>query len=137
MPDGSFSAAELMRLQAEGNLDVHEPGTPGHEAGRREMADELAYADAELLALEGPDALTSARLLRQTALSLASSPEHLAHAFGEWCAFRGWEWPDLADFLGVTVDQLAAMALVPTCQAHLAERYGADPSKLATVLGGA
>ena len=50
----------------------------------------------------------------------------------------GWtsahEQSDLADGLGVTVNQMAAMALVPICQAHLAGRYGADPSRLATVL---
>jgi hypothetical protein len=34
----------------------------------------------------------------------------------------------------VTTDRLAAMALVPICQGHLAERYGADPVRLAAVL---
>jgi hypothetical protein len=39
-----------------------------------------------------------------------------------------------ASWLGVTTDQLAAMALVPTCQAHEAGRYGADPDRLDAVL---
>src|SRR5215213_1664018 len=106
MPDGSFSAAELARLEAAGIVEVHQPGTPGYEAGRREMREELAYADAELLALEGPDALTSERLLRQTALRLEANPEYLAHAFAAWCRVKGWERPDLASWLGVTIDQL-------------------------------
>ena len=43
---------------------------------------------------------------------------------------------NLASWLGVTVAQLAAMALVPVCQAHEAGRYGADPARLAAVLDG-
>ena len=79
---------------------------------------------------------TSERLLRQTALSLESSPEHLAHVFATWCQARGWERSDLACFVGIATDQLAAMALVPTCQAHEAGKYGADPARLAAVLDG-
>lgn len=135
-PDGSFSAAELARLEAEGIVEVHEPGTPGHDEGRRAMREELAHADTEKLALEGPDALTSDRLLRQTALSLESNPDYLAHAFAAWCSRKGWARSDLACHLGVTLNTLAAMALVPTCQAHLADRFGADPARLAAVLAG-
>jgi hypothetical protein len=131
--DGTFDlAAEL----AAGNIEIVQPGTPEADAFDLEMAEQLPEYDARMLAEEGPDALTSARHLRQAALIAERNPDLLGHALAAWCRARGWERADLADFLGVTVDQLAAMALVPTCQAHLAERYGADASKLATVLDG-
>lgn len=130
-PDGTFDlAAEL----AAGRIEIAQPGTPEHAAFEREMVEELAYADAELLALDGPDALTSDRLLRQSALVAERNPDLLGHAFAAWCRRRGWERRDLADWLGVTADQLAAMALVPACQGHLAERYGASAERLAAVL---
>jgi hypothetical protein len=69
-------------------------------------------------------------ILHATAKLLRHTP-----SLAIWCRARSWERADLADWLGVTVDQLAAMALVPTCQAHLAERYGADPTRLVEVLG--
>jgi hypothetical protein len=144
--DGSFSAAELERLQAEGVIEVVQPGTPEASAFDQELANELEAADAELLAREGPDAFTSARMLRQTALTAERDPERVGHAFAAWCERRGLERSDLAEYLGVTLDQLAAMAIerradpgypldagVP--QHDLAERFGADPGRLAEVLG--
>lgn len=134
--DGSFSAAELERLEAAGIIEVHRPGTSGWHEHARQMADEIAVDDAERLALDGPDTLTSARLLRQTALVAELDPEKLGHAFAAWCASRGWERSDLASWLGVTTDQLAAMALIARLDGHLATRYGADADRLAAVLGG-
>lgn len=141
--DGSFSAAELQRLQDEGILEVAQPGTPEWHAARQAMADELAVADAELLGIEGLDALTSERFLRQQAIRAERDPERVGWAFAAWCGARGWERSDLASWLGVTNDQLAAMALerrgVTGCaedvpQHDLTERFGADPDRLAAVL---
>jgi hypothetical protein len=136
MPDDSFSAAKLARLQDEGIIEIAQPGTPEHAAFDREMAAELEVADAEILALEGPDALTSGRLLRQEALKAELDPERYGHAFAGFCARRGWERSDLASYLGVTLDQLAAMALLARADTRRFERYGADPARLADVLAG-
>ena len=145
MPDGSFSADELARLEAAGIIEVVQPGTAAAAAFDQEMANELEAADAELLALHGPDALTSARLLRQLALTAELDPERVGYAFAAWCRAHGRERSDLAAHLGVTVDQLASMAVerradpgypldagVP--QGDLAERFGADPGRLTDVL---
>jgi hypothetical protein len=152
-PDGSFSAAELARLEREGILEIHQPGTIEHEAARQELRAEIEVADAEALAIHGPDALTSTRLLRQEAIAAERDRERVGWAFAAWCAARGWERSDLAEYLGVTVDQLAAMALerlpkqewqrtnghlewvtVGVPRSVLAERYGADAKRLAAVL---
>src|ERR1700752_628485 len=114
MPDGSFSQAELERLERDGIIEIHQPGTQGRHEPRRKMAEELDAANAEALAIDGPDALTSARLLRQEALKAERDPERVGHAFASWCRARGWERSDLASWLGVTVDQLAAMAIEPS-----------------------
>jgi hypothetical protein len=132
-PDGTFDlAAEL----AAERIDIVQPGAPEADAFDREIAEQLPEYDARLLAEQGPDALTSDRHLRQAALVAERNPDLLGSAFAAWCERRGWERADLADFLGVTTDQLAAMALVSRCQAHLAERYGADAGRLAAVLDG-
>src|SRR3954470_5967771 len=110
-PDGSFSADELERLQREGVIEMIQPGTPEAAAFDQELANELEAADAELLAREGPDAFTSARMLRQTALTAEHDPERVGHAFAAWCRARGLERSDLAEYLGVTVAQLPAMAI--------------------------
>src|SRR4051812_43039976 len=104
--EGGHTLDDLARLQAEGVLEVHAPGTTEHAAARRAMAEELAYADAEALALEGPDALTSDRLLRQAAVGAELNPDYLGYAFAAWCRAKGWERSDLASWLGVTTDQL-------------------------------
>src|SRR4051812_9438789 len=146
-PDGSFSADELARLEASGFVDSTRPGTPEAAAFDQELIDELEAADAELLALEGPDAFTSARLFRQTALTAELDPERIGHAFATWCTARGWKRSDLADYLGVSIGQLAAMAIERRAdpgypldtdlpQLDLAERFGANPARLAEVLTG-
>lgn len=136
MPDGSFIQAGLDRLVREGILDVAEPGTPEHAAARQAIRDEIDVADAEALGIHGPDALTSARLLWQTALVAELDPDRVGHALAAWCRARGWERSDLASRLGVTIDQLAAMALAERTEAGLARRYGADAERLAAVLAG-
>jgi hypothetical protein len=46
------------------------------------MRARLDMADADLREREGPDALTSARLLRQTAIAAEHDPELIGHARG-------------------------------------------------------
>jgi hypothetical protein len=75
MPDGSFSEAELSRLEDEGAIEVHRPGTPRWHAASRAMREQLVAHDAEMLEKEGPDTLTSDRLLRQTAIAAERDPE--------------------------------------------------------------
>lgn len=151
--DGSFSAAELERLVDGGILEVHQPGTIEHAAAQQAIRDEIEVADAEALSIHGPDAMTSGRLLRQEALKAERDPERYGHAFAGFCASRGWERGDLASWLGVTTDQLAAMALerraklerqcvdgqpdwtvVGTPLRLLAKRYGVDGDRLGAVL---
>jgi hypothetical protein len=81
------------------------------------------------------------RLLRPEALKAEGDPESVGYAFGARCRKLGWERADLASWLGVTTDQLAALAIerrgltgCPEDGQHsdLAERYGAD--RLAAVL---
>jgi hypothetical protein len=153
--DGSFSADELAQLVDAGVLEVHQPGTPEHVAARQQMRAAIDVADAEALAIHGPDALTSRRLLRQEALKAERDPDRYGSAFAAWCASRGWERSDLASWLCVTTDQLAAMALerraklesqggdgerdwtvVGTPLRLLAKRYGVDGDRLAAVVAG-
>lgn len=134
MPDGSFSAAELERLEAAGIIEVHQPGSPEWHEHAKAMADELAVADAEALAIDGPDALTSVRLLRQEAIRAERDPERVGYQFAAWCISRDWDRSDLAGYLGLTVDGLAALATELRSVSDLAERYGADRARLAMVL---
>jgi hypothetical protein len=152
-PDGSFSAEELARLQAGGGVEIVLPGTPESEVSDRAMVERLDAVDADLIEREGPDALTSERLLRQAALSAERAPEYVGYAFAAWCRARGWERSDLADYLNVTVNQLAAMAITQRAEpwsphperrssddgvprVDLAERFGANAGRLAVVLAG-
>jgi hypothetical protein len=41
-PDGSFSEEEIRRLEAEGIIEIHEPGTPEWEAHARAIAERSA-----------------------------------------------------------------------------------------------
>jgi hypothetical protein len=75
-------------------------------------------------------------LLRQAAIGAELHPERIGHAFAAWCRARGWERSDPADWLGVTADQLAAMALLKRDDSGPAERHGANPARLAAVLEG-
>ena len=66
--------ADLEALEAAGVIEIHRPGTPEADAFDRAMVVDLDEADAELAGREGPDALTSDRLLRQTALAAEQNP---------------------------------------------------------------
>lgn len=145
MPDGSFSEAELARLEAERTIEIHRPGAPGYDEAGRAMAEQMRQHNAEMLAAE-PDALTSDRMLRQAALTAELDPERVGYTFAAWCRGYGWARSDLADWLGVTTSQLAALALerrpLPGNLLHageplaLARRFCADSDRLRAVLSG-
>ena len=97
--------------QPDGLIEAATPGTPEAAAFDQALIDELDAADAEQVALQGPDAFTSARLLRKMAIVSELDPTRIGYAFASWCRARGWERSDLAAHLGVTPDQLAAMAV--------------------------
>ena len=78
--------------------------------------------------------MTSDRLIRQTALVAELDPSGSGSAFAAWCASRGWDRSDLASWLGVTIDQLAAMALLERSDGALTGRFSAATDRLATVL---
>lgn len=131
--DGAFDlAAEV----AAGHIEIIQPGTEAAAAFEREMLADLDAMDAELRQRDGPEAMTSDRLLRQAAISAERAPEFVGYAFASWCRARGWDRADLASWLGVTADQLAALAIEQrrSSTAALADRYGADRTRLATVL---
>jgi hypothetical protein len=136
MPDGSFSEEYIRRLEAEGIIEIARPGTPEWEAALDEMAEQLDAEDAERLALDGPDALTSDRMLRQTALVLERDPESVAYALAAWCQSHGWTRSDLASWLGLTIDGYAALALELRAADDIVDRHAVDPERLAAVLAG-
>jgi hypothetical protein len=140
--DGNPGDAERARPDTEGLSEHHRSaGASRRECGPRRCSPPLDDENAELLAREGPDALTSDRHFRQAALAAELDPELVASAFAGWCRERGWERSDLAGYLGVTVDQFAALALTSRAMAAtetrpLAERFGADTARLDEVLAG-
>jgi hypothetical protein len=136
-PDGSFSAAELARLEAEGIIEIIQPGTPEAAELDRAMAAQVDAHNAVMLETEGPDALTTDRAFRMEAIAAEQDPEMVAYAFAAWCQRRGWERSDLADWLGVSADRLAALALHDRpmdAGTELARRFGADAGRRAAVL---
>jgi hypothetical protein len=112
-PDGSFSADEFARLEASGLIEAATPGTPEAAAFDRALIDELDAADAEQITLQGTDAFTSARLLRQMAIAAERDPTRVGYAFAAWCRSRGWERSDLAERSGADPGWLAAVLLGP------------------------
>jgi hypothetical protein len=142
LPEG---AVDLVALEAAGIVEIHAPGSPEEAAFHQDMLAQLADVDADLLARDGPDAMTSDRMLRQAALRAEHDPSFVGHALAAWCRSRGWERSDLADWLGISTTALAALALehiadpgypfdagVP--QRNLSERYGIDARRLTQVL---
>ena len=93
---------------------------------------------------EATDAATSARQLRQAALAAERDPTTIAHALVTARHQRVTDHAGLASWLGIDADRLAALALEPRPDpsapnfpdqvARLAERYGADPDRLADAL---
>ena len=93
----------------------------------------------------GPDALTSDRQLRQAMLAAERDPGTIAHALLLARRQLGYDHAELARWLGITTDRLAALALEPRPGPaapafvdqvrELARRYGADPGRLTDALG--
>jgi hypothetical protein len=118
-----------------------------HDAFDREMAAQLQEVDAELVAREGSDALTSDRLLRQVALTAERDPSFLASALAGFRERRGLDPNGLAAWLGIGPDRLAALALYrrpdPASDqfaadvAAISERFGVQEGRLAEALAGA
>jgi hypothetical protein len=143
LPEGTV---DLAALEAAGAIEIHAPGTPAADAFHRDRLAQLAAVDAELVARDGPEAMTSDRLLRQAALTAEHDPAFVGHRLAACCRSRGWERSDLASWLGLTIDQLAALSIESTPgspnpggtphASTLAARFGADPARLAAVLGG-
>ena len=135
---GTFTRAEVEALQAAGVIETHEPGSPDADAFAQAMVVHLEAFDAELLEREGPDALTSERLLRQTALAAESNPALVESALAAYRDRQGWTRDQLATWLGLTSASLALLALEPRDAEvdALAERYGVDRGRLVLVLAG-
>ncbi len=142
--EGGFTLAELQAMEAAGDIEIVQPGMPEAEAWDRAMAAQLAEHDRELVEREGPDALTSDRLLRQAALIAEQDPTTIGHALLVARRQLGYDHAELARWLGVGPNQLAALAITPRPDPSvptfaedvraLAERYGADPGRLAEAL---
>ena len=136
--EGAYTADEFRAMGAE----FVPPDD--HEAFDREMAAALDAHDDELRAREGPDAVTSDRLLRMAALTAESDPGFVGAAFAAFRDRRGLARADLASWLGVDVDQLAALAVSPRPDPRsaafadqvrvLAKQYGAEAGRLYEVL---
>src|SRR4051794_12024352 len=93
---GTFTLAELQELAYAGVLEIVEPGTPEAVAFDRAMAAQLDQVDEELRRREGPDAVTSDRLLRSAAIGAERDPQLVGYALAAFCRSRGWERSDLA-----------------------------------------
>ncbi len=143
--EGGFTLAEVQAMEAAGEIEIIQPGTPEAEAFDRAMVEQLAEHDRDLLEREGPDALTSGRLLRQTALAAEQDAFYIAHALASYRERLGYDQAGLAQWLGVGPNQLAALAIRPRPDPSsptfaddvqaLADRYSADPGRLAEALG--
>ena len=143
--EGGFTLAEVQAMEAAGEIEIIQPGTPEAEAFDRAMVEQLAEHDRDLLRREGPDALTSGRLLRQTALAAEQDAFYIAHALASYRERLGFDQAGLARWLGIGPNQLAALAIKPRPDPSaptfaddvqaLADRYGADPGRLAEALG--
>ena len=144
-PEGTYSLADLEAMAAAGDIELAMPGTPEYAAGVRALREQLARHDAALLARDGPDALTSDRDLRIAALAAERDPAYVAHALAASRERIGADREGLAQWLGIAPDRLAALAIQPrpdpaaptfTDQVReLADRYGAQPDRLADALG--
>ena len=143
--EGTYSLLDLQAMDAAGDVELAMPGTPEHAAGVRALREQLAAYDADLVARDGPDALTSDRQLRQAALAAEHDPTTIAHVLLAARRQLGYDHVQLARWLGITPDRLAALAILPRPDpaaptfaeriGELADRYGADPGRLADALG--
>ena len=143
---GTHTRLDLEALKAAGDVEIIRPGTPEAAAELHAMRVQLHRHDRALVARDGPEAMTSVRLLRQAAIAAEARPGTIGHALARYREDRGWTRADLADWLGVTTTTLAAMALEPVprpealsadenpCE-QLGERFDADAGRLAEALG--
>lgn len=140
--EDTYSRLNVEAMEAVGDIEIVRAHTPEAAAFDREMAAQLAEYDRDLVAREGPDALTSDRQLRQAAEQDAGL---VASALASYRERLGLDRAGLAWWLGIGPDRLAALALStrpdPTSATfaerigQLADHYGADPGRLAEVLG--
>ena len=142
--EGTYSLADLQAMEAAGDVDLAMPGTDGATARDRAIRDQLVAYDADLVAREGPDAATSDRQLRRAALAAEHDPGTVAHALLIARRQLGYDHAELANWLGIGTDRLAALALEPQPDPsaptladwvrRLAERSGADVDRLTDAL---
>jgi len=118
-------------------IEIHQPGAADADAFDRAMVVDLDAYDAELVERDGPEALALDRLLRQTALAAEQNPALIGSALAAYRESRGWSREQLAEWLGLSADGLAGLALEvrDAAPAALGERYGTDEGRLSMVLG--
>jgi hypothetical protein len=148
--------ADLAAAERAGVFSFTDPGTADADAFDLAMADDLAAFDAELLARDGADALTSDRALRLVEFQRQQAQERrrelaaaerdgdrVASALATFRSQRGWSIDALADWLGVDIEDYRRLAMqrrpsVATREcaydrglvAQFAERFGAHPERL-------
>ena len=140
---GTYSLVELHAMAAAGDIDLIRLGTPEAATFDREMTAQLDEYNADVVERGGPDALTSDRQFRQAALAAEQDPTLAASALAARRAALVTDHAGLAAWLGMTPNGLAAPALEPRPDPaaafadqvrRLAERFGADPDRLADAL---
>jgi len=142
---GTHTPLDFEAMAAAGDIDIIRPSTPEAVAFAVELAGQLDGSNAELIARDGPDAMTSVRLLRQAGLLAEGDPGTVAGALASYRERLGFDHAGLAAWLGVNATQLAALGLCarpdPASPAfidivgELTRRYGADAGRLAEALG--
>jgi hypothetical protein len=115
-----------------------------HELLDSLLDDRLALADTALTALAMPDAESVVNADRAALAAAEQDPETVGRALAGYRQRQGWTYEDLAAFLGLTLRQLAALAveLRPMIRSKqgtwspgsgiyaLAEAHGADNHRL-------
>jgi hypothetical protein len=116
--------ADLEALEGAGVFSVARPGTPEADDFDAAIGEDLAAFDAEMIEREGPDALTSDRALRLSTFKQQQAAERLAelqhaeqdddlvgYVLATFRRQRDWTREQLADWLGIAVDDLTRMAV--------------------------
>ncbi len=111
----------------------------------RTMIDQLDTDHAGLIAQDGPDAVTSDRLLRHVATLAERDPGTVAATLASYRKQLGLDHVGLAGWLGMNPTQLTTLGLCARPDQaspafadlveELARRYGADTGRLAEALG--
>jgi hypothetical protein len=115
---------------------------PSADAFDAAMAEDLARWDAELLACEGPDALTADRALRllqfqaaqaierqATVLHAEQDESRVGYVLAAFRARRGWSREQLADWLGIRPDDLIHLVVEirPAAVSSITMLYDPEP----------